>query len=161
SQWSRPGLLCLLDVLRALGVLSAEEPTQPTTSTEVLLASFERYLLAERGLAAGTVRGYVRHAHRFLDRRLPTGGALIELRAGEVTEAILCESGAVSVSATQFFVAGLRAFLRYCSIQGLVRVDLSQAALPITGRRRSTLPRGISKAEASALLDCCDRRSTL
>jgi integrase/recombinase XerD len=69
AQWSRPGLLCLLDVLRELGVLSAEEPKQPTTPTEVLLASFERYLLAERGLTVGTVRGYVRHARRFLDGR--------------------------------------------------------------------------------------------
>ncbi len=161
SQWSRPGLLCLLDVLRGLGVLAAEEQAQPTTPTEVLLASFERYLLAERGLAVGTVRGYVSHARRFLDGRSPRGRALTDLTAGEVTETILRESAAVSVSTTQFFVSGLRAFLRYCSIQGLVGIDLSQAALPVTGRRRSTLPKGISKADVDALLDSCDRRSAL
>lgn len=161
AQWSRPGLLCLLDVLLELGVLSAEEPEQPTTPTGVLLASFERYLLAERGLAVGTVRAYVSHARRFLDGRSPSGGGLTGLKVAEVTEAVLSESAVLSVSATQFFIAGLRAFLRYCSIQGLVEVDMSQAALPITGRRRSTLPRGISKADANALLDCCDRRSAL
>ena len=49
SHWSRPGLRCLLDVLRGLGVLAAEEPVAPSSPIDVLLARFERYLLAERG----------------------------------------------------------------------------------------------------------------
>jgi integrase len=73
---------------------------------------------------------------------------------------VLRES-AVSVSATQFFIAGLRSFLRFCFIEGLVEADLSQAALLMTGRRRSSLPRGIAKADAAALLHSCDRRSAL
>ena len=66
-QWSRPGLLCLLEVLRGLEVLAAEDAAAAGSPADLLLASFERYLLAERGLAAGTVSGYVRHARRFLD----------------------------------------------------------------------------------------------
>ena len=47
---SRPGLLCLLGVLQARGV--AVEPAAPLPSArELLLSSFERYLLVERGLA--------------------------------------------------------------------------------------------------------------
>ena len=42
-----------------------------------------------------------------------------------------------------------------------MHLDLSQAALPVTGRRRSALPRGITPAEARALLGSCDRRSAL
>jgi integrase len=67
----------------------------------------------------------------------------------------------VSVSATQLFVAGLRSFLRFCFIEGLVEADLSLAALAVTGRRRSSLPRGIGKADARALLASCGRRSAL
>jgi len=160
AAWSRPGLLCLLDVLAGLGVVVAEEPARAASPTDVLLASFERYLLTERGLVAGTVRGYVRHARRFVDGLSPSGG-LARLTAAEVTAAVLRESAAVSVSAAQFFVAGLRSFLRFCFLDGLVEADLSQAALSATGRRRSSLPRGISKADARALLDCCDRRSAL
>jgi site-specific recombinase XerD len=160
AAWSRPGLLCLLDVLGGLGVLVAEEPVWVASPADVLLASFERYLLTERGLAAGTVRGYVRHACRFVDGLSPSRG-LVRLTAGDVTAAVLRESAAVSVSAAQFFVAGLRSFLRFCFLDGLVEADLSQAALSATGRRRSSLPRGISKADARALLDCCDRRSAL
>jgi hypothetical protein len=47
SHWSRPGLACMLDVLRGLGVLAAEEPAVPSSPTDELLACFERYLLAE------------------------------------------------------------------------------------------------------------------
>jgi len=49
---SLPGLLVLLDVMRGLGVLEAEAEAPvplPSTPTDVVLASFERYLLGERG----------------------------------------------------------------------------------------------------------------
>ena len=54
--------------------------------------------------------------------------------AGDVTAAVLreAESG-VSVSAAQNFVSGLRAFLRFCFVEGLVGSDLSQAALLVEG----------------------------
>ena len=42
-----------------------------------LLCSFERYLLVERVLASGTVRGYVDHARKFLDG-LPPAATLAE-----------------------------------------------------------------------------------
>jgi integrase/recombinase XerD len=157
---SRPGLLCLLDVLHQLGVLAVEEPAGAGSPVEALLGRFERHLLAERGLAAGTVGGYVGHARSFLDGLAPDQG-LAALTAAEVTRAVLRTSGMVSVSATQNFVAGLRSFLRFCFIEGLVELDLSQAALPVTGRRRSSLPRGITTADARALLGSCDRRSAL
>ena len=159
ASWSRPGLRCLLDVLAGRGVATAGEPARVPSPAEVLLGSFERYLLTERGLAAGTVRGYVSHAGRFLGG-LPVGG-LAGVSAGDVTRAVLRESAAVSVSATQCFVVGLRSFLRFCFVQGLVQANLSQAALPVTGRRRSTLPWGIPTNDARALLNSCDRRSVL
>jgi integrase/recombinase XerD len=133
----------------------------PSRRARWLLASFERYLLAERGLAVGTVRGYVTHASGFLDGLSSVGG-LGGLSAGEVTGAVLRKAGSgVSVSAAQSFVSGLRSFLRFCFIEGLLETDLSQAALLVTGRRRSSLPKGISRADAAALLGACDRRSVL
>jgi len=160
AEWSRPGLVCVLDVLGGLGVL-AVEPSAPNSPTDLLLACFERYLLAERGLAAGTASGYVRHARRFLDG-LPMGGRVAALTAGDVTVAVLREAtSGVSVSATQYFVSGLRAFLRFCFVEGLIEADLWQAALVVTGRRRSSLPHAISRADAVALLGSCDRRRTL
>jgi len=160
SGMSRPGLICLLEVLDGLGVLGSEPPAPEASPLDLLLSSFERYLVSERGLAAGTIVGYVAHARWFLEG-LGSGG-VVGLSAAEVTGAVLrkADSG-VSVSAAQNFVSGLRALLRFCFLEGLVAVDLSQAALVVRGRRASLLPRGISPADASALLGSCDRRRVL
>ena len=61
----------------------------------------------------------------------------------------------MSVSATQYFVSGLRAFLRFCFIEGLVEADLSQAALVVPAGGARSLPQGISqdrRAGAAGLL---------
>ncbi|WP_063746016.1 tyrosine-type recombinase/integrase [Kribbella catacumbae] len=159
SQWSRPGLRCLLDVLGELGV-ARPAVSCPGSDIEVLVGCFERYLLDERGLAIGTVGGYVAHARRFVGGL--SGQELHELEASQVTAAVLREvDRGVSVSAAQNFVAGLRAFLRYCFLDGRIGTDLAGAALAVTGRRRSTLPQGISPGQARALLDSCDRRTAL
>jgi hypothetical protein len=85
---------------------------------EVLPAGSERYLLAERGLAAGTVALYLACA--------PVRGGLSPERglaspsAGHVTAAVLRESESVSVSATQNCVSGVRWCLRFCFVEGLV-----------------------------------------
>ncbi len=123
SNWSRPGLLCLLEMLADLGIVDAVEQSPAASPREVLLDRFGQHLSAERGLAAGTVRGYVAHAERFLEGLASVG--LADVTAADVTAAVLRESSAVSVSATQNFVAGLRAFLRFCFVEGLVRADLS------------------------------------
>lgn len=160
SGWSRPGLLCLLEVLRELGVAAGRPPAPPGSDTELLLDLFGRYLLDERGLAAGTVRGYVVHARRFLGGL--ACGELRGLDAGEVTAAVIRQvDRGGSVSGAQNFVAGLRAFLRYAFLEGLLAADLSGAALAVTGRRRSPLPQGISRGQSRALLDSCDRRTAL
>jgi len=127
------------------------------SATGTLLASFGTYLVGERGLAGSTAAAYVERARRFLAGCL-AGGGLGGLTAADVTRAVLRESEAVSVGSAQYFVAGLRAFLRFCFIQGLVAADLSAAALAVTGRRRSPLPQRISRADGQALLKSCDRR---
>ena len=161
SQVSRPGLVCLLEVLRELEVLGPEPAAAAASPRDLLLESFERYLLGERALAQGTVHGYVMHARWFLDG-LANEDALVRLSAGEVTGAVVrkADSG-VSVAAAQYFVSGLRAFLRFCFLEGPVAADLSPAALLVRGRRRSSLPKAISRADAKALLAACDRRSLI
>lgn len=161
SSWSRPGLACFLEVLRDLGVVEAERSVVGSP-TDRLLGSFERYLLTERAFAAGTVAGYSSHARVFV-AGLPAGsGGLARVTAGDVTAAVRRRaSSGVSASATRFFVSALRAFLRFCFTEGLTEVDLSQAALFASGRRGTPLPRAIGRADAAALLSCCDRRSAL
>jgi site-specific recombinase XerD len=152
-------LVCLLEVLNGLGMLTPQVPAV-ASSQDRLLLSFERYLVSERGLAPGTIIGYLAHARWFVEG-LGSGG-LVGLSAHEVTGAVLRKAGSgVSVSAAQNFVSGLRAFLRFCFLEGVVEADLSHAALVVRGRRSSSLPRGISQADARALLESCDRRHAL
>ena len=114
-SWSRPGLRCSLDVLRGLGVLAAEVPAAGSP-TDVLLAHFERYLLIERGLAAGTVVLYLACVRRFMDG-LPLDRELAGLVAGDVTAAVLREAESVSVSAAQNFVSGCGGFCASASLR--------------------------------------------
>jgi integrase len=151
---SLQGLRVLLGVLHDLGVTLGERLAAPPGGDEALLASFRWHLLAERGLAECTADAYVARARRFLAGRADVGW----VNSAEVTRAVQREAARVSVGSTQYFVAGLRAFLRFCFVEGLIDADLSAAALAVTGRRRSSLPKGIAPGDARRLLESCDRR---
>jgi integrase/recombinase XerD len=157
---TREGLMPLLELLRDLEALPAPDVPVAGSSVDLLLARFHRYLLEERGLVATTADAYVNRARRFVVGCAPTG-QLHEVSTGDVTRAILAESTSLSVGAAQFFVAALRSFLRFCSMEGLVAPDLSAAALAVTGRRRSFSPKGINSSDAKALLSSCDRRTAV
>ncbi|NMM32911.1 MAG: tyrosine-type recombinase/integrase [Phycicoccus sp.] len=144
-------------LLRALPIVRVNPEPPPGSTAERLLISFRRYLLDERGLAESTATAYVLRARRFLTW-CAADGNVSALTTGDVTRTVLRESQNVSVGSVQFFVAALRSFLRFCFVEGVLTVDLAPAALAVTGRRRSSLPRGISPTDARALLRACDRR---
>ena len=146
----------IVGMLTDAGALTPEEPAGPVSEEERLLAAFERHLLCERALTGSTAAAYVAYARRFLAGR--AGRRLDGVTAADVTGAVLAETEAVSASSAQYFVVALRAFLRFCFLDGLVEADLAGAALAVTGRRRFPLPRGISRADARVLLAACDRR---
>lgn len=150
----------LLDFLSAHGKLPAASLPAPKTPNDRVLASFHRYLIQERGLAPSTTAAYLTRTGGFLTG-CADDGDLSKITAGDVTRAVLDESTTRSVGSVQYFVAALRSFLRFCCVQGLVEADLSEAALRMTGRRYTCLPRGIGRAEAAALLSSCDRRRTV
>ncbi|MHB8312794.1 MAG: tyrosine-type recombinase/integrase [Candidatus Dormibacteria bacterium] len=155
---SSRGLLPMLEVLTEQGLLLRDSPSiSPHSTHEATLAQFRTYLLAERGLAACTTDAYVARARQFLDRHADDADLTL-LTVGDVTGAVRREAMRVSIGSTQYFVASLRAFLRFCFLEGLVGTDLSAAALAVTGRRGSLLPKGITGADAAALLRACDRR---
>ena len=76
---------------------------------------------------------------------------------GDVSAAVVAEASGLSASAGQYFACSLRAFLRYCHVRGLVDADVSAAALSVTGRRTTMLPRGLEPGQVEALLASCDR----
>ena len=160
SHCSRASLTPLLDLLAGCGAPVLVKPALPGSEVDALLAGFAGYLRQERGLAASTTTAYVLRARRFLTR-CGHGADLAQLGSSDVTRAVLREADTVSAGSAQFFVVALRSFLRYGYLTGLIGTDLCGASLPVTGRRRSVLPRGISAADARALVASCDRRTAV
>jgi integrase/recombinase XerD len=156
----RRGMDPIVNVLIVSGVRAACEQVVPDSGAPALLAAFDRYLHTERGLAASTRTAYVARAARFLADHAADGDVRV-LRSADVTSAVLAECTTRSVGAGRYFVAALRAFLRFAHVEGLIAADLSAAALAVTGRRRSLLPKGISPDEAQALLCSCDRSTAV
>ena len=136
---SLAGLCPLLDYLGGLGVLPPEPPPDAACA---LVSAFAEYLRAERGLAPMTVAAYSSRAGRFVARYAPDGDPGL-ITPADVTAAILEEASGLSAGAGQHLAAALRAFLRYCHVQGLVAADVSATAIAVTGRRTSLLPRGL------------------
>ena len=156
--YTRRALAPLLDLLVAQGARPAGTSPVAVSQRQALLNSFEQYLRSERGLAPGTVAAYTRRAGRFVSE-YTVDGEVSALVAGHVTRAVTVEYAAKSVGAGQYYVAALRAFLRFCCVQGLTAGDLSGAALTVTGRRTSLLPKGASADEAQALLRACEKHT--
>lgn len=125
-------------------------------AVDLLLDGFAGYLRSERGVTELTVDVDVADIRRFLVDR--GGGDLSELTAAEVSKAVLGQVTRWSPASVRRYGCSLRSFLRYCYLVGLVDRDLSAAALPVSGRRRSLLPKGITPTQAKALLRACDRR---
>jgi site-specific recombinase XerD len=147
------GLRPLLDYLDGLGVLP---PEPPPDAARALVSAFAEYLRAERGLAPMTVAAYSSRAGRFVARCAPDGDPGV-ITPADVMAAVLAEASGLPAGAGQHLAAALRAFLRYCHVQGLVPADVSAAAMAVTGRRTSLLPRGLAPGQVAALLGACDQ----
>ena len=154
---TRASLAPLLEVLAAAGA-PLNEPDPTVSEADALLDAYERFPLTERGLAASTTSACVPRACRFLDWH-GHGADLRAVDTAVVTSAVLggpteCRrAGAVLRSRAAILPALLPP-------GGVIATDLSAASLPVTGRRHSTLPRGISAVQARSLLKACDRRTT-
>src|SRR6266568_4689581 len=91
---SGQGLRPLLEYLRGLGVLAGPAPPGPATPHERLLEDYASYLVAERSLAAGTVRYYLRFARLFISSVSDqTGPGLDAITTGDVSRFVVEQCG--------------------------------------------------------------------
>jgi integrase/recombinase XerD len=155
-------LVPLLGYLRELGVAPPAEPVVGVGPVEELLARFGRYLLAERGLTSGTVRGYIDAVRPFLVGRLQGEQLeLVGLSAGDVTRFVVASCPGRPPGPAKLIVSALRSLLGFLHLDGVLAVSLSAAVPSVASWRLAGLPRPLTAAEVSALLRVCDRRTTV
>jgi len=149
----RPGCLTDTGASRSVcGVTEATEPPMPQSLVAAVLA-FERYLTAERGLAANTVRGYLNDVWDLVDhagRMGVTDAAGIDLA---VLRSWLARTASRGRSATTLArrAAAARSFTHFAARSGLAAADLGSAlATPKVPRR---LPAVLRADQAARLLD--------
>lgn len=158
SLWlSSKGVAPLVGYLREVGVAPLPAPMVPVSPAERCLATFRAYLLDERGLAEGTVVADVHVAGLFLATRPAEDLRLDEVTPAEVVEFVRrqCEG-----RGSAYVTAGLRAFLRFCHVTGLVPRPPVDAVPKVASWRLASLPKAVDPPIVAALLASCDRRST-
>jgi integrase/recombinase XerD len=160
--WLSPkAMVPMLEYLRGLGVVPTPVPAVPATEAAQLLEAYRTYLVRERGLAAGTVVGYLHVARLFLSARAVDGGLHLDrLRAGKVIEFVLAECASRSVDSAKYIVCGLRSLLRYLYVAGHIDAALDAAVPSAAGWRLASLPITFGPDEVARLLASCDRRTT-
>lgn len=154
----------LLEYLAARGVVT-RACTRPVASSgaERLLDGYGCYLEGERGLAPGTVRGYVDDARVFLSGLpQPDDPDLACVCAADVTAFVLGlararghgrRAGKNLTSAT----TRLRSLLRFLFLEGHTRLPLADAVPSVARWRADALPRALDARSVSALLEGCDQ----
>ena len=149
----------LLGYLRGQGLCAAAPAI--AVPGDALVASFEQFLLRERGLAATTI-GYYRTVTRdFLVHRF--GNDSVDLGAICATDIIgfvQRQARRIRPSALKQVVAALRAFLHYAEYRGEIGASLI-GAVPAVAVWTTTppLPKAISAEHARLAIASCDQRT--
>lgn len=128
-----------------------------------MLVEFRSWMIAERGLAAGTVLRYENTARRFLNERHAVAGDrfITDLAAVDVTRFLVVECGRVSAGSAKGRVAELRSLLRYLFFKGMTSRSLAVAIPPVAGWHGTTIPKTITPGKINELIDSCDRSTAI
>jgi len=157
---TREALAPILAYLGAVGVCPEPAVWTPTTVAERLIERYRCYLVDERGLAAGTVRYYLRTAGLFVKWAAP-GGDLEPglLTTAQVSRFVLVEARRRSVGSAKNLVASLRSLLRFLYLEGLTPSPLVGAVPSVAPVRGPRLVGSLDTEAVGRLLSSCDRRT--
>jgi integrase/recombinase XerD len=149
----------LLDYLTPLGVLPFAEAA-PLSPVEQLLACYRDYLIHERGLTAGTARGYVDCVRPFVTGRV--SGDVLDLAgitSADATGFVLAACPGRATGSAKLIVCALRSLLRWLHLSGQVPSSLAAGVPSVAGWRLSSLLKGLEPGQLRRLLASCDRRT--
>lgn len=158
STSSVVGLSRVVAFLRDREVISTPEPN----ASQLVLEAFRRYLREERRLAELTVVTSADVVRRFLAYREARGGLrLAELTVGDVHGFVLDEAHRLHRGSISPALDATRSFLRFLFATGVHERDLAGTLPSVTAMQHPTVPRAVDRATLTALLDSCDRSTTV
>ncbi|MFS0717324.1 tyrosine-type recombinase/integrase [Arthrobacter sp. 1P04PC] len=132
--------------------------TAVPTASQLVLDRFAEYLTHVRGLAAGTVTGYIGRIHPLVVARLETAGVGFDgLTSIDVHRFLAERCAGEAASSAQLCVSAVRSFLGFLHLDGIA-MSVSAAAVPsAAGWSQAALPKDLTAAALAALLASCDR----
>jgi len=152
---SQRWVLTVLGWVPGLGVIPTTVPV-PLTPVEAMLEGYRHHLLAERGLAAATVRSYLGVARLFLSCwNRPEGLNLSGVTAAEVSAFVVRECRRRHIGSAKVMVTGLRSLLRFLLLAGHTAQPLA-GAVPAASGTGGHLPRALNADMVARLLASCD-----
>ena len=159
---STKALAALFGYLRGLGVTPPSSPAVPADAVEEVLDRFGRYLRVERGLAAGTVGGYVASVRPFVAGRLRRDGLeLSSVTAADVSAFVVSVCPTRPPGPAKVIVTAMRSLLGFLFLEGMLPVALGASVPSVASWRLARLPRPLTAGQVRALLDSCDRRTSV
>ena len=163
THWrSRRGLVPIRRFLAEAGLTPEPSPAALLTPLEQLLTDYEGSLVHDRGLTLGVARTYRTVARQLLMHISPSGELDQSSFDGATVRRYVRESSrGSSVSQTRATLTGLRSILRYLQLRGDIPNDLRGAVPKIAGWRMASLPKYLAPEQVNAIVDSCDRRSTV
>ncbi|HET6954564.1 MAG TPA: site-specific integrase [Acidimicrobiales bacterium] len=160
ASWPTPKSFgWLVEYLRELGVTPAAPRPAPPSAQEELVDRYRVYLVEERGLARKTVIDRERTVRLFLAAH--SDRELHDLDAGDVSRFVTRQCRRLSVRSAERLVNGMRSFLRFALVEGLITAPLTNAVPSVARRSGTGLPRGLEPRQVKALLASCDRRRAI
>lgn len=149
----------LVAYLADVGVIAPPTAAIAASGHEALVERYRDYLVVERGLEPVTVDNYLRVVRLFLTAQ--RGRRLAELSAADVAGFMTLQCPKVSVRGAERLATGLRSFLRFALVEGLISAPLAGAVPSVARWSVSGLPRGLTTKQVGALLASCDRRRAM
>ena len=153
----------LLEPLRERGRIPAaavdpgrDSPIDRTVRT------YAHFLINERGPSRATTSCHLPIVRAFLADRFGTNPVKFEhLSARDANQFVLRQAQRVGPCRCRTVATVLRGFLRHLQQRGELPSDLAGAVLPVRIWRLSGLPKALAPEQVEALLDSCDRGTSV
>jgi integrase len=153
----RCALQAFLAYLREVEALP-QHAVEPSAAA-ALCHSYLAHLRTQRGLSAHSIAAYSVSARGFIAAmRLPEQAS--QLEAPAIRRYLLDVSQHHAVATVKLCAAGLRSFLRFCFLQGVIAVDLATAVPPVGHWQYKPMPPLLTDKAVERVLAAADRSSS-